>query len=129
MRQIIFTTIFCLAFAGFARAQYSSMTQEDEKPLWIQLIDKSDPNYLEARKAFDTYWKGKELPLESENEGKDFEDIGFADADMKYNAEMVFYYKKFREWERRVLPFVDFNTGKILNTDEQLNIWKKNRAN
>ena len=108
-------------------------------PYWITMMDDSTANYFEAQKAYDTFWKGKVIPLEEEetlgmkgavaNEEKEkgswLERLFRRDKDRKYEHYRL-DCKRFEHWKMMMLPFVQ-EDGSILYPQQQLKLWKEAR--
>lgn len=136
MKKRIFIIIL-LAWGGisaFSQSKNYSDKYLSKHPVWIQMIDKEETNYFEATKAFDLYWKNRELPLEEEEvldskfekERKEDEKGFFYRLFHRNEAEAkkyVFEYKKFKHWQRSVEPYVQ-EDGRILSKEEQLKIFE-----
>jgi hypothetical protein len=83
-------------------------------------------NYKLAVKAFNDYWKNKEKPAEEEEI--------FAAKAKKIKSDpkgpetqmYAFEYKRFLNWQRSVLPFVQPD-GRILTKAERLKIFEEEK--
>jgi hypothetical protein len=94
------------------------------------MLDDSTTNYYEAVKAYERYWEGRENPLEQIEERekygyspereaalqREFQELSPEGA--SWRQEMVWQCKRFEEWQRDVLPFVQ-NDGRILTPAER----------
>ena len=108
----------------------------------------NDPNvnYYEAVEAYNTYFQSHELPGEEEEEelmGSTPEARAEFEKEMKREnkkirtdkqraelverEQMTYQVKRFRNWMREVLPFVQEN-GHILTMEERAEIWRKQQA-
>ncbi len=139
-RMLMMVLLSLGAFSLMAQAKIYSDKYLSKHPVWIQMIDKEETNYFEAVKAFDLYWKNRELPVEEEEvldskfqKEREEEEKGFfyrifhrEEAEAK---KYVFEYKKFKHWQRLVEPYVQ-EDGRILTKAEQLKIFEaeKKRA-
>lgn len=126
--------LFCAAFSLFAQAKNYSDKYLSKHPVWIQMIDKEETNYFQAVKAFDLYWKNRELPMEEEDvldskfqKERAEDEKGFFYKIFHKNEEeakkYAFEYKKFKHWQRTVEPYVQ-EDGRILTKEEQLKIFE-----
>lgn len=103
------------------------------------MMDDSTANFFVAQKAYDSFWKGKVIPLEeeetmgmkgaSEKEKKEKSTwlerfFGF-DKEHKYE-KYRYECKRFEHWKLTVLPFVQ-SDGSILYPHQQLLLWKEAR--
>lgn len=126
--------LFVLCGSIHCIAQSADSTAKDyaHYPYWIAMMDDEHTNYLEAVKAFETYWKNRELPVETETEAHDI----YADKKSENENEglqfkhtetysMVFAYKQFLHWKLEQAPYTDMQTGRIMTRDERLALWKK----
>lgn len=111
---------------------YAQQSKTDEKPAWIRMMNDSTVNYFTAVKAFNDFWKDKEKPVE---EDETFEANAKKEKRRspkeKYAEKYAFEYKKFLNWQRSVLPYVQPD-GHIFTPYERLKIFneekKKNEA-
>ncbi len=121
------------------KSQNHSNKEYERKPLWIQMMNDPLVNYFEAKKAFDLFWKNKPLPTEEdevmgEQHGSGEKRHSFLKELFKSKKEKqeeesqryAFDYKKFKHWERLVLPYVQ-EDGHILTQDEKLKLWQDSR--
>jgi hypothetical protein len=127
--------LFLLMFMNVAHGQGKTIIKEKKLqiPSWIAMMDDPNANYFEAIKAFDSYWKHKEKPVE---EDESFESVGDKKkeealreraAKMNENAPTVKYafeYKRFLHWKAEIEPFVQ-SDGRIKSMDERTGEWKK----
>lgn len=127
--RLLFLMILLLAYTNIL---YAQQNKTDDKPGWIRMMNDSTVNYFTAVKAFNDFWKGKEKPVE--------EDETFAANAKKEKRrspkekdaeKYAFEYKKFLNWQRSVLPYVQPD-GRILTPQQRLKIFyeekKKNEA-
>ena len=99
------------------------------------MMDDSSVNYFEAVKAYDDFWANRKKPLEEdeiigEKRKKSLWDRIFASREEKQEVEAnkyKFECKKFEHWKFVMQPYVQPD-GRILSTDEQLEIWKNQRS-
>lgn len=124
-----------------AQLNKASKAETTELPVWIKMMDDSMTNYFEAEKAFEKYWSVRPIPIEED------EIIGHTELKkeerstwlqrvfsakkerMKEDSERYsFEYKKFKNWERAVLPYVQ-DDGSILTPYQRIEIWKNERVN
>jgi len=89
-------------------------------------MDDSTVNYKLAVKAFNDYWKNKEKPAEEEEifeaKAKKIKSDPKGTETQKY----AFEYKRFLNWQRSVLPFVQPD-GRILTKAERLKIFEEEK--
>jgi hypothetical protein len=135
-----FFLICSLAQDGFGQ-ESKSLKKYRQTPLWIAMMNDTNTNYFEAGKAFDTYWEKRPKPIEEQEiigqdhgKRKDRETyLGglFQSKKEKRQQESdkyVMEYKKFRNWQRLNLPYVQ-SDGRILGPAERLKIWKEQKQN
>lgn len=134
-KRIFIITLFGLGlFSVFSQQKNYSDKYLSKHPVWIQMVDKEETNYFEATKAFDLYWKNRELPLEEEEvldskfqKERKADEKGFFYRLFHRNEEearkYAFEYKKFKHWQRSVEPYVQ-EDGRILSKAEQLQIFE-----
>lgn len=112
-------------------------------PYWIEMMDDSAVNYFEAVKAYDEFWANRKKPKEedeilgekfysstAEKKKKSLWDRLFVTREEKQEAEASKYKfdcKKFEHWKFVMQPYVQPD-GRILSTEEQLELWKKQRT-
>lgn len=128
--------IFCfLSIATFAQKENNDGKDYHNNPYWIQMMDDDSTNYLEAIRAFEIYWQGRELPTQSETEAypinnkldsEEHEGLAFKNQE---TYAMVYAYKRFMHWKMEHAPYADMTTGRIMNRDERLNLWRKQHEN
>ena len=135
--------ILCLAvFFMSVRQSQSQPDARDYKtqPLWISMIDNPSTNYYEAVKAYSIYWahhtkpvNREELMREGAKKVQEYEQKHQSElADQAVKAlveeqEMTYQCKRFEQWKRDVLPFVQ-NDGRILNEEERLRMYQQNNS-
>lgn len=114
-------------------------------PSWIKMIDDPNVNYYDAVKTYDEYWKTHIKPADEEEEmesgNEDFKererevkkeikkekDRVFTEEELKSMNEnnlMKYQVKRFEQWKREVMPFVQ-EDGRILSDKERMEIWEK----
>lgn len=140
--RILLPAVFLFLFFT-AKAQDKKQTAKEtdyrNNPVWISMMEDPNVNYFEAMKAFQTYWEGRIEPEEESeliNEGH----ITTAQADSLRKArtewtqaqrndyeQLKYQFKRFKDWKRSVLPFVQ-NDGRILSEQERLEIWQKQQS-
>jgi hypothetical protein len=137
MRFLILLFVGCL-ISIHGNTQSSNLNYS-KYPYWIAMMDDSTANYFEAQKAYDSFWKGKVIPLEeeetmgmkgaSEKERKEkstwLERFFGLDKEHKYE-KYRYECKRFEHWKLTVLPFVQ-SDGSILYPHQQLLLWKEAR--
>lgn len=106
-----------------------------DKPYWIDMINDTNVNYFEAIKAFESYWKNRELPTEEDllftdaTKAKEYREEGSnenGDKNLKPAPDYRLEYKQFRHWKLTMQPYVQPD-GRILTPTERLEIWKNQR--
>lgn len=119
-----------LFFCQLSTAQKTKM--KSPEPSWIAMMDDPNVNYYVAVKAFDSYWKNKEKPVEEGELFESAEDIAKEKEMMDKAIKMgkndpaliyAFEYKRFLIWKNKVEPFVKPD-GRIKNMDEVIADWK-----
>jgi hypothetical protein len=136
---IRFSALLILFSLGLSTSSFSQNTNPSKDyskyPYWIEMMDDSTVNYFEAVKAYDDFWATRKKPLEEdeiigEKRKKSLWDRIFASREEKQDAEANKYKfdcKKFEHWIFIMQPYVQPD-GRILSTDEQLEIWKNQRS-
>jgi hypothetical protein len=108
-------------------------TKVDKKPLsdtaWVQMMDDPNTNYFDAVENFENFWKGKVLPkTEEEKFGEANEEVKKEKEELRSQdmpaVKYFFEYKKFKHWQKDVLPYVQPN-GRILTIEERMDIRNK----
>ena len=133
--------ILFLVGSAFSLSGYSQSTNLNysKHPYWIAMMDDSTANYFEAHKAYDAFWKGKEIPLDEEetmgmkgaNESQKKEKANWLerlfgiDRERRYEKYRL-DCKRFEHWKMMMLPFVK-EDGSILYPSQQLKLWKEAR--
>lgn len=128
----------CLFFTlGFIYAQKNNSKNYKKNPVWIDMMKDPNVNYFEAIKAYETFWKNKEKPLEEDE--LIGQTKGEASKEKKMDSrkkmrekrrekEMYKKYgldcKKFEHWKLQVKPYVQPD-GRILSKEEQLKMWEE----
>lgn len=100
---------------------------QNETPQWIEMMEDPNVNYHEAIKNFEEYWADKEKPMEEKEIFKTKKTL-VKDYKSKRTLQYAFEYKKFQNWRKKILPFVQ-EDGHILNNAERLELWKKEKNN
>jgi hypothetical protein len=135
-RKCILTFLLLIAISTFSFSQNSTSSKDyTTHPYWIEMMDDSTVNYFEAVKAYDEFWANRKKPREEdeiigEKRKKSLWDRIFSTRAEKEEAEAnkyKFLCKKFEHWKFVVQPYVQPD-GRILSTDEQLELWKKQRT-
>ena len=147
MRNLFIISCFLLTQLN-VKAQ-SGNDNEFAKPDWASMIDSNSINYYTAVTAFEQYWNGKEKPVEeedifenapTENEIIDSEKLSMGGEypsgivtdelkkEMRHKAFLAFEYKRFKDWQQDVLPYVQPD-GRILSEKEKEIIWLKQKGN
>lgn len=136
MKKHFVTAILLIggAISLFAQQKTYSDKYLAKHPVWIDMIYKEETNYFQAVKAFDLYWKNRELPVEEEEildskfqKEREEDEKGFFYRLFHRNEEeakeYAFEYKRFKHWQREVEPYVQAD-GRILTKAEQLKIFQ-----
>lgn len=151
MLKRIFLIIFLLGvsqvYPSFLFAQVSNGQTDNNTalPLWVKMIDDPHVNYFEAIKTYDEYWKNHLKPVDEEEEmargNENFRERErevkkeikrdknhvFSNDEIKRmedNNLMKYHVKRFEQWKREVMPFVQ-EDGRILSDMERMKIWEK----
>lgn len=136
VRAIAVTVLLVAGLGKFSFSQNSKPAKDYSKhPYWIEMMDDSTVNYFEAVKAYDEFWANRKKPREEdeiigEKRKKSLWDRIFSTREEKQEAEAnkyKFLCKKFEHWKFIVQPYVQPD-GRILSTEEQLELWKKQRS-
>jgi hypothetical protein len=125
---------FCTNSCIKAQADTSRFATYRASPVWKDMLDDTAANYFEVQKAFELFWKGKEMP-EEENEiigerqelKNNFINKTFnakALKEQKVRESLAFDCKKYRWWLISVSPYVQ-EDGSILFPQQRLELWKK----
>lgn len=122
---------------------------EFEKPEWANMIESNEINYYIVITAFEKFWAGKENPVEeedifenapSENDTIDTRKLNMAGVlpdspltydmkkELRYKAFLAFEYKRFKDWQQEVLPYVQPD-GSILSEKDKELMWLKQKGN
>jgi hypothetical protein len=116
----------CKAPATPEIPQVATTPKIDDK-LWITMMDSTGVNYFKAVASFEAYWADKEKPTEEDGEGQDlFKEEKDKDASAK-PIDYVYEYKRFLNWQQRNKNLVKPD-GTIMTPEEQLEQWKKTKA-
>ncbi|MEY3416826.1 MAG: hypothetical protein RL711_134 [Bacteroidota bacterium] len=144
MKKLIRSGVVLLAFVSSANAQTNLRSQSTLKeyrnhPHWISMMDDSTVNYLEAKVAFDEFWRGKPTPeelnegeVEGENEAHERNIFArLLKSDKQYKAEIVVYafeHRKFNYWLRHNAPYVK-EDGSLMSQTEREAMLQQELAN
>ncbi len=145
MCKLMKLTVLCGVLFFFKQGIAISQTSESKKleeyreyPHWIHMKEDSSVNYFEAVKAFDEFWKDRKAPIEDDATGEAEKDkekewtlarriLHTKEYKLEKESEAYrFEHKKFKHWQLTVEPYVQPD-GRILTSDEQLEIWKTQR--
>ncbi len=139
---------FFILFQSNLKAQ-SLDKDEFEKPEWANIIESNEINYYTVITAFEKFWTGKVKPVEeedifenapSENDTIDTRKLNMAGVlpespltdkmkkELQYKAFLAFEYKRFKDWQQEVLPYVQPD-GRILSEKDKELIWLKQKGN
>lgn len=102
-------------------------------PYWIDMMHDPNVNYFEACRAFDDFWRNRELPAETETEAFDLgadeqkrnEGLDFKNAE---TYQYMYAYKQFTRWRTINANYVNTKTGYIKTMDERLAEWQAKQA-
>ncbi len=135
--------LFCFfSTNGLLLAQKSNTSNRnlENNPVWIEMMDDSLTNFFEAQKAFEIFWKIRPLPIEEEDlightelgeaERKSWLQTIFHLKRQRQKEEVekyAFQYKRFKNWERANLPYVQ-EDGRILTPTERIAIWRQKQS-
>lgn len=130
-------TICLLICFSFMHAQKSKSKNYKKHPYWIDMMKDPNVNYFEAIKAYETFWKNKEKPLEEDEligqtKGESSKEEKMESRkqmrEKRREKEMYKKYgldcKKFEHWKLQVKPYVQPD-GHILSKEEQLKMWEE----
>lgn len=130
--------LLVLILLGLFLCQIATAQKTNAKnppPSWIAMMDDPNVNYYAAVKAFDSYWKNKEKPIEEGELFESAEDIAKEKEMMDKAIKMgkndpaliyAFEYKRFLMWKNKVEPFVKPD-GRIKNMDEIIAEWNESK--
>lgn len=134
MKLLFIPLLICLlAFSKVSVAQVPQYT-----PTWVKMMEDPKTNYYEAVKNFDSFWKGKEMPMEEAellNEDISKEDkrehhraeknlSKMSAADRQQYDYLAYQFKRFNNWRHEVKPFVQ-DDGHILSQEERNKIFEQ----
>ena len=129
MRKIFLLVLIVLT----TQLLFAQKNKQTIVPKWITMMDDTAVNYYEAVNEFDNYWKDREKPVgehelfsASNNEKQDKHFIYSKKGKKRDKNKYAFEYKKFKNWQERMLPFVK-EDGSIMNGDERLKQWNQQR--
>lgn len=143
---LLLISSFSMGFAQKSSKKPLTKTQNYAKyPVWIDMMQDKNVNYFEAIKAYETFWKHHEKPKEEEEIiGEKFTVKEKAEnrkltawerfkmrREQKEEKEMEKYAyqcKRFEHWVFINKPYVQPD-GRLLSTEERLELWKTQRKN
>ncbi|MCX6290246.1 MAG: hypothetical protein NT126_00600 [Bacteroidetes bacterium] len=141
----LFILFFCVSFfsqKGNGQDLHGKISdrQYEKHPYWIAMMGDTTTNYFETLKAFNLFWKSRTKPVEEEeiigqehgNKEKRKNSLeklfqSRAEKEREESEQYAFQYKKFRNWLRATLPYVESN-GYILTPSERLRIWEQQKS-
>lgn len=135
-RKYILAFLLLISISTFSFSQNSkSSTDYSKHPYWIEMMDDSNVNYFEAIKAYDEFWAIRKKPREEdeiigEKRKKSLWERIFSTREERQEVEFRKYKfpcKKFEQWKFVMQPYVQPD-GRVLSTEEQLELWKKQRS-
>ena len=102
MIRFIFIFLFFWVSGIFISCKNLQIHQHNRKsvndtadfPYWISMIDSPNVNYYQAVRAFELYWKNREIPVENDGEGKDIFNKDAKEKDQK-SVQYAYEYKRF----------------------------------
>ena len=144
-----YTIVLCLllTMAGSVAAQnlYSDKkgstaakvkSDYEKYPYWINMMRDPAVNYFDALEAYEAFWRNQEKPVLEEEElmgsGADKANEHrqkLNKRELREQQELQQYaydVKYFEHWKRSVEPYVQ-SDGRILSSDERLQIWYEQR--
>jgi hypothetical protein len=141
--QRLFTTFFVLALTlnSFSQASQTIIPTTDTSkfalyritPVWKDMIDDTSANFFVVQKAFELFWKDKELPEDEEEvigeKGRlknTFINRMFNGRELReqqLRESLSFDYKRYRRWLIKMEPYVK-DDGSIMTPTERLQLWK-----
>lgn len=121
--------VLILLLALFANSQevkaQVDVLDYSKNPHWIKMMNDPKANYHETIKAFDVFWKDRAKPVEEKeifSKKEQYREL--IGKQTKEASKYSFEYKKFMNWKRKALPFVQ-EDGSILSAEERLAIWSQ----
>ena len=140
---LIFILLVAASTFSFSQQTKPVSKEYSKFPYWVEMMDDPNVNYFEAVKAYDEFLLKRKKPKEedeiigekfysseAEKKKRSLWDRIFASREDKADAETAkykFLCKKFEHWKFVVQPYVQPD-GRILSTEEQLEIWKQQRS-
>ncbi|MFN8308330.1 MAG: hypothetical protein U0T73_00060 [Chitinophagales bacterium] len=133
-----FITLFALLLSALAIHAQRSAPPNTETPAWVTQMEDPNANYFQALKTYDQYWRSHEKP-DAENdvaeeklprrerrirEKKERELSQMTPTQRQWFQYLVYQCKRFENWQREVLPFVQ-EDGHILTMEERQAIWQQ----
>lgn len=100
----------------------NAQNEQEKTPLWITLMNNPKVNYYEAVKEFTNYWENKEKPNEENEVFRERK------VEKKKAIKYAFEYKKFLQWQKKVLPFIK-EDGTIATPEERKQMWEEEKNN
>ena len=135
LRKVQLLSVFLLCTSQGWAQNDADKRDYKKNPYWVEMMDDSTVNYFEAKKAFQEFWLDRKPPVEDDvaegNKKQEWTRLRRILNNKEYKEEQEteayrFEYKKFKHWQLMVEPYVQAD-GRILSTQEQLEIWKKQR--
>ena len=131
MIRFIFIFLFFWVSGIFISCKNLQIHQHNRKsvndtadfPYWISMIDSPNVNYYQAVRAFELYWKNREIPVENDGEGKDIFNKDAKEKDQK-SVQYAYEYKRFLNWQQRNKNLVTPD-GTILSPEKIIEQWQK----
>lgn len=137
MKKYILALVIISSFS--LSAQHNKSRNYKKHPYWIEMIKDPNVNYFEAILAYETFWKGKQKPMEENEAIGQSKGIESKEKQMenrkeirekKREKELFKKYglecKKFEHWKQSVKPYVQAD-GHILSKEEQLKLWEEKK--
>ncbi len=139
-KSFIVVIILISASKSFCQNNKKDLINYEKNPIWIQLMKDTLVNYIEANKAFNIYWSVRPKPVEEseiighselkKEERNNLLNNLFMSKKKRYSKESELYsfqYKKFKNWQRAMKPYVQAN-GSILTPSQRIAIWKEQQS-
>ncbi|MEI8279049.1 MAG: hypothetical protein WCG87_04745 [Bacteroidota bacterium] len=129
--------LLCMAMCLSASLNAQTNSQYTEKdyarhPLWIKMISDPNTNYFEAEKAYKIYFQHHPKPegehdVIGEHEAREKRLSKRERQKIQADNRLRLDVKKYEHWHMKMQPYVQ-SDGRILSTDERLQIWKEQQA-
>ena len=137
--KLLLIVLFALVTSLNAQNIRYSKSELEKSPVWIGMMEDTLTNFYDAQRAFETYWSIRPKPIEEEEiighselkaeerKNRLFKIFALKKERREQEAELyAFEYKKFKNWERANLPYVQ-DDGSILTPSQRISILKEQR--